>query len=557
MENLPVEILHRIFAHLNIETLFFSIRPLSRYLRSTVDNYDRLNFHLKILSKCHFDVLCRLISPSNIQSLTLYYTYRIPDQISEFLSRIDLQQLTRLHSIDLDQIEEYQLNYLFERINLNHLQSVRIHLSKHDDHRRKTTANHLSTIVQQSNLRTIEFNIPNNRLSQIEWPSICSIECLILYEYENLVKIYSCSPRLHRLIIKGNLFNSNHLTCSFPQLTSFIIDEISMRIDEVEAFLLLTPSLVYLKLIGYCDIFDGRRWEDFIQENLPHLTQFEFEITSQRSFINYQRDLNLFIQSYRSAFWMELKKWFIRVEVDLDEDYFPWIYSLPMCRCTYQRELNSNRIVCSTSDEIDPTKNISELILSIQSLLKENVLLSMNIPRSNLTKLHLSFKKEIPLIYAKDLENTIDVSQLVEVRFVLDNHRFYQDDKDFLAKFFTSLQKSPRLSSLILHIWYNQHTIYPNLETLIEYLPRQIHRLEIPINEIKQIEMILERCQQLSVVEFYMQKIEQSKEIEQWFERNTLGSIYHKDHFSETIWIGKKKETTNYCNQKRMKFNEE
>ena len=34
MDNLPVEIFHRIFDHLDIETIFFSIRPVCRLFRS-------------------------------------------------------------------------------------------------------------------------------------------------------------------------------------------------------------------------------------------------------------------------------------------------------------------------------------------------------------------------------------------------------------------------------------------------------------------------------------------------------------------------------------------
>ena len=129
MDTFPVEILHRIFDNLDLETLFFSIRPLCRYFRSTVHSYERLDFDLEFTSKSDFIVLCRLVTPQNIRSLTLYNT----EQISLFLSRIRLRQLTRLHSISLDGIEEVQLNYLFERMNVNHLRSVSIHLTKHDN----------------------------------------------------------------------------------------------------------------------------------------------------------------------------------------------------------------------------------------------------------------------------------------------------------------------------------------------------------------------------------------------------------------------------------------
>ena len=88
MENLPVEIFHRIFDHLDIETLFFSVRPVCRSFQSIVLNYGQFDFHLKLSSKAHFDVLCRFIPPQNIRSLTLYKNERIPDQISSFLQQV-------------------------------------------------------------------------------------------------------------------------------------------------------------------------------------------------------------------------------------------------------------------------------------------------------------------------------------------------------------------------------------------------------------------------------------------------------------------------------------
>ena len=65
LDNLPVEILYRIFDDLDIETIFFSIRTLCRYFQSIVDHYNRLHFDLEILSRYQFDALFRLISPEN------------------------------------------------------------------------------------------------------------------------------------------------------------------------------------------------------------------------------------------------------------------------------------------------------------------------------------------------------------------------------------------------------------------------------------------------------------------------------------------------------------
>ena len=322
MEKLPVEIFHRIFDHLDIETIFFSIRPVCRLFRSIVLNYDRFDFHLKLSSKAHFDVLCRFIPPHQIRSLTLYNNEQFPDQISSFLQQVRLRQLTRLHSIDLDGIDEFQLNYLCQRINLNLLRSFSIRINKYDDRRRKTIVNYLSTVVKQTNLRYLYLNIKDSRISDLSWPINSSIECLTINEnmkFDNLMKIFSCSPQLHRLIILetfSGIDTDNRKGYSFVQLKSLTIEKVDCSMNQLESFLCLTPSLSSLKLIGRCLIFDGKRWEEFIQVNLPHLDQFQFDVRCHQMPKQTREDFHSIIESFRSPFWIEHKKWFVQCQWD-------------------------------------------------------------------------------------------------------------------------------------------------------------------------------------------------------------------------------------------------
>ena len=560
MDNLPVEIFHRIFDHLDIETIFFSIRPVCRFFRLIVQNYDRLDFHLKIISKTRFDVLCRLIPPENIRSLTLYNNEQMPDQISLFLSRIRLRQLTKLHSVDLDGIDEFQLNYLFKRINLNLIKSFSIQIGKYDNRRRKTTVNHLSTIVKRTNLRKIHFNIKNNRISEIEWPMNCSIQCLILdrdITFDNLVKIYSCSPELHRLIVKDRFSRLNKeqiVRPSFPQLTSLILEDVDVTIDQLESFLLLTPSLISLKLLGRCEIFDGKRWEDFIQRNHPHLNRFEFDIICDEPNDQTREDLELIIESYRSPFWIEHKKWFIALEMNgKSPDYFH-IYSIPMCKSLFFSDFKPDKILLSTSNEISMHKNISELIFTLERPMIEVFATSQDLPYfPNVTKVHIDLDEEVSINLIDCLGRIINLSQLIEVKL----ESFYLDNvnENHLYDTLKALEQSSKLSILIIISDDRQDEIDPFLNRIIPILPRQINHLLIPIKEMKQIEMIFERCPHLTVGEFSTER-RLSREIVQWFEEKTIGSIVRRVKECDTIWIGKKKEE-NDLNQKRMKFDEE
>ena len=559
MDTFPVEILHRIFDHLDLETLFFSLRPLCRYFRSSVHSYERLDFNLEFISKSDFIVLCRLVTPQNIRSLTLYNAGKIPSQYWSFLSQIRLRQLTRLHSIHLHGIEEEQLNELFKHLNLQYLRSISISATNYDNRRRKTTANTLSKILRLANLQTVEFQVDNSRLSDVQWPSNCSIECLILNgntQLDKLIQIYSSCPRLNRLIVKEEFayfVDSPHVTLAFPQLTSLIVQELNVTIDQLEQFLLSTPSLVHLKLIGNCQLFDGKRWEHFIQLNLSHLNRFQFDIECETSKRQTQEDLELILQSYRTSFWIQFKKWFITLQFDQTRPFYYRIYSLPFCHSSYRYFYHSEIIFLSTSNQICPTINISQLTLDFYSSFSENLFASNRRSLPNLTKLHLFVQQQLHTGYYKYLRQIIDFTQLIEIHITCCS--FVKDDELSLYDLLKLLQKSNKLKSFRIDIYPEQYPIYPFLDQIIKLLPPQIKHLNIAIKEAKQIQSLFQRFQHLAILEFPLEGIERPMDIEQWFHTNTSGSNYRKHVLWHNIWIGNKYQTQQNFNPKRMKLN--
>ena len=355
---------------------------------------------MKLSSKAHFDVLCRFIPPENIRSLTLYNNERIPDQISSFLQQIHLRQLTRLHSIHLDGIDEFQLDDLFKQINVDLLRSFPIQMNSYGDKRTETTVSHLSTVVKQSNLRNLHLNTPYDQASHISWPMNCSIECLTtnrnisLYD---LVQIFSCSPQLHQLVMKSPFIQWNMDSGkghSFVQLKSLIIEEMDSSMNELESFLLLTPSLSYLKLMGTVDRFDGKRWEDFVQVNLPYLNQFKFDLFCLDMMEETHEDLERILQSFRSSFWIEHKKWFIAMKFYNQLSNRIKIYSIPMGKIINIIHLNGENTILSTLNERYENEEITELRLRFPWSPSETTLMSMNIfDCPKITKLHLHFNQ--------------------------------------------------------------------------------------------------------------------------------------------------------------------
>jgi hypothetical protein len=74
METLPVEVLHRIFDNLDTETIFVSIRPLSRLFRSVVNTYHQYNLNMKLISKSNFHLISDQLLCFTCSSSTIYST---------------------------------------------------------------------------------------------------------------------------------------------------------------------------------------------------------------------------------------------------------------------------------------------------------------------------------------------------------------------------------------------------------------------------------------------------------------------------------------------------
>ncbi|CAF4373806.1 unnamed protein product, partial [Adineta steineri] len=202
----------------------------------------------------------------------LLNNYRTFNQTDLFISLTHLKQFTRLHSLTLD-INESQLNFVLERINLNTLTSLSFNIGIYDNRWTDTTLSFLSSALSQTTFRRLELYIRPETKSRIAWPVNCTIRNLTINNgiyMDDLCKIFQNSPYLNTLIMNEfpKMMNKN-LSLRFRQLTSLTFKDFCIVIDELESFLLLTPSLIHLKLIGGRGMLDGKKWEELIQRNLP------------------------------------------------------------------------------------------------------------------------------------------------------------------------------------------------------------------------------------------------------------------------------------------------
>jgi len=540
MDKLPVEILHNIFDNLDAETIFFSVRPVCRLFQSISQTYNQYNFDGRLISRPNFGVLLHFIPTEYIQTLTLYNTETIPNQFEPFFGLIRLQKLSRLQSLTLIGIDEAQFNYLLKRLDISLLRSFIVDIQHCDDRRRKKTNFNLLKIISQPTIRYIDINLlRRHRLKDIEWPLECSVENLTINDdfiFQTLSKAISCSPRLRKLTLKS--FNTSLIPVQpceilFKQLESLIIEELNVPISEFQKFLLLTPSLRRLKFKNRL-LFNSQEWEQFIQVNLPCLTQFEFHCSAY-SFSTEQEDLRDLIESFQTPFWLEHKKWFITGNFDSPITLF----TIP--------NLKENSTTNTSS---------KDLCIRVRSNITNDDIQNVVGSRTNITTLKIEFDRNVPTNIIQLFENHLILSNLIEIKLFINWWKNFNNQSLYLMV--TYLSNCQQLSKLEIGLLYISYRMRACLEHICSLLPTQIKDLQIPISDLKQLKIIVERCVQLRILSPIIHRSNIRKEVRDWINDNTVGSVFRREqrYLPESIWLGKKIDQID-TNNKRFKTTDE
>jgi len=171
LQTLPVEILHYIFDCLDIQTIVLSLRSTCRRLRLVVKNYDRYIIDLKLITKSNLRLICHLIDPRKVKSLTLSHSAERYNQIRLFNSLFHVKQFIQVHTLTLIAIKESQLRDILKHVNISSLISLTIDIKESTDQSQSMTALYLRSILIRSKLRKLILNIEPNRIENIDWPN--------------------------------------------------------------------------------------------------------------------------------------------------------------------------------------------------------------------------------------------------------------------------------------------------------------------------------------------------------------------------------------------------
>lgn len=320
--DLPVEILHRIFDYLTMQTIFRSLRGVCRQLHATIFTYDRYELNFDVIRQFDSELVFDLIRPEHIVSVVVSGANRKHfDQINSFLSIWGTKQLVRLRSVTLLEIVESDLNLLLPTIDLSLVVSLGVR--RCTAHRDRTLPL-VSIALAQSRLRQLHLIGLNGLTKSLSWPAQCSLQHLTIdtCNFEEYRTVLQCCPFLQTIAMQycfmtnfgqpGSIFS---FESSYPRMRSLTMTICYLSLENIERLLSLTPSLTHMKLLnqtGYENVFfDGSQWEALIQKTLPHLQNFQFCFRRNLGVYNGLQDMHSIIKHYQTPFWLETKGWIV------------------------------------------------------------------------------------------------------------------------------------------------------------------------------------------------------------------------------------------------------
>jgi hypothetical protein len=218
--SLPVEILHRIFDHLDVYTIIGSVRCVSTQLHAIVNSYDRFQLKFDSTRKSYLKVISRLVKPSNIISLVLSGDYTYQGYIELFLVNFNISQFTRMRSLILDKVNNIEMDQILQHVTTNSLVSLTVDIRERKNNTIFSVI--FSVVVHQTNLQKLYLNNLDYTVIEIPWPNQSKLEQLTIRDctYHGY-RIILCNLHcLRTLVIKNCTMDSTDQIVSSHSVTT-------------------------------------------------------------------------------------------------------------------------------------------------------------------------------------------------------------------------------------------------------------------------------------------------------------------------------------------------
>ncbi|CAF3396535.1 unnamed protein product [Rotaria socialis] len=590
LQTLPIELVHRIFDQLDIQTIIFSIRSTCKLLYAITNTYNRCALNFRYTSKSDLLLMSLIIDPKNVISLTLSDENETHSEIRFMFSHFHIDQFTRLRSLtlsnikydDLEKFQKHIMNYPLKRFSIssNILDSTKI-------------ATSISFILSHHNLREFEFDGSEQILNEIQWPVSCRLEHATIaqwYSWSTVYFVLSHLPFLRALVLKddsaGVSFKHSIITqydikqlCHLSSLS--LNSRYNLTTDNIQSLLVHLPMLTHLRLIGLqhlSDIFlfDGFQWENFIEKKLSALKKFEFWFRKQLNPHEDNTTVESIISTFRTSFWLKTKGWFVKCDhVENRYGQQLYLYSTTICQDSFDYLNGENTILRSATNNMN---NHSAVIINTQRLsLDLNKYISNDTQQNtngttqylfqNVRELTLMIGSHWPMRSIKYLSTILNLSNL-QIICLHCKHRSHIETHGLDAVIGTLFKYTLNLRSFQINCNNFQTMLSMSLNDICLKLPHHIKHLATDIINMNDAKMILERAEHLSNVTFYRRDTYSfADEINIWLRQHASDSIckvgrdfrfssYNDElHFPVHIWLNNSlhKQSNTPVSEKRVK----
>ena len=322
-ESLPNEIFLDIFDYFDGSDLIYAFDALnSRFNSFLYQEYRRFRFDFRSISKVQFDQICQQHLPriaDQVIALSFASLNDIPEQFPLFYSYISsFNSFTHLQSLSLPCSEKHETTMTLVDKRCYHLSSENSEwFFKNFDNNH----NHFQSIIESiwSLSKLVHCKMGVLSLAKVlPTRTSMSIECLSWDEgaisCNQLVQLIQHTPCVKHLSISLEDREKDYIPILFSTLITF-----KLRIYYVAQYqkiiLLLQnmPNLYSLEINSTFQAFYGHQLEDLITNYLPKLSKFRLKMMMGATCAhNVLRKAISCVDSFRSSFWIETHRWFVR-----------------------------------------------------------------------------------------------------------------------------------------------------------------------------------------------------------------------------------------------------
>ena len=292
----------------------------------STNNFEHTILTFLIASKRNIDMICQHHLPfiaDRVISLRLFDDEDTPGQIDVFFSYIPLMsQYTHLRSLTLYRFRSSEI--LVKIVGeLHHLRNL-THLAisgfcKNNQTDMDLIANNIWSLPKLTDYRTAIYTGKQLTFFPSKKCSPCLKHLYIsdgfTFKCGQIYQLFEYTPHLKRLTINIETDgNEDYKSSPLPALINLSIK--SYRVCEnstLLSFLQNVRNLRCLNISLYHNLIDGHRWEQLIRNYLPKLKIFQLRMRDELPVNqNIEERADELINSFRSSFWTDEHKWFVR-----------------------------------------------------------------------------------------------------------------------------------------------------------------------------------------------------------------------------------------------------